>query len=434
MTTAVAGDRSSGAPAGDPEPWFVSVEIQVRPSAARPEFAAGERLDAAGVALLERARFRGLRTAVLTADRCSYGEELDWLVDRWVDCDTGDARAVAAAVRSLPGEVAVLTGSAPGAVRPAAVAARALGLRGPHPRSPVVTGDAVALRTALAAAGVADGRWAEVRAGDPELTSPVGYPCTVEPVDGAGARLGPVHDDGELRVLAARACCPRGGRSAPRLVIGEHVAGDRYAADGHVDRGVPTVHAWSEVLTTPPPHSAGLLLTATARPPSAEAVAFVGAVLAAAGYDLGPFHLEFVLGPSGPRLAGLVPRLADAGSHACVDQVSGIDGADLAVARLLGRQGPARQRAAAASTQLFLGSHAAGRVRAVSGLPDVGCIPGLVVAEVFADVGGTAEPATCGRAHLGHVVTVGDTPEQSRRRAAAALDAIRVEIEELQPV
>ncbi|WP_374201289.1 hypothetical protein [Blastococcus sp. KM273128] len=54
----------------------------------------------------------------------------------------------------------------------------------------------------------------------------------------------------------------------------------------------------------------------------------------------------------------------------------------------------------------------------------------MLVAEVFADVGEAAEPASCRRAHLGHVLTVGQTPCQSRRRAAAALDAIRVDVDE----
>ncbi|MCF6742729.1 hypothetical protein E9529_00275 [Blastococcus sp. KM273128] len=274
--------RMPGDGSGAAEPWFVSVEVQGRLTAARPEFAAGERLEAVGAAVLERARARGLRTAVLTRDRRAHGEDVGWLVDRWLGCDTGDAAAIAAAVRSLPGRVAAVAGCAPGTAGPAAVAARALGLRGPDPASPVVTGDAVALREALAAAGVADGRWGVVRADAPAPVSPVGYPCTVE-VDGAGTRVGPVLDDGELRVLAARACCGPGTPSASHLVVGEHVPGPRYAADGHVDGGAVTVHAWSELLTTPPPHAAGLLLTATARPPSPDAAAFVGAVLPPAG-------------------------------------------------------------------------------------------------------------------------------------------------------
>ncbi|MCF6506883.1 hypothetical protein E9549_05615 [Blastococcus sp. MG754426] len=426
-------ERVPGDPAGADEPWFVSVEVQGRVPAARPEFAAGERLDAAGAAVLERARARGLRTAVLTRRRRSYGEDVDWLVDRWLDCDTGDAGAIAAAVRSLPGRVAALAGWAQGTTGPAAVAARELGLRGPDPASPVVTGDAVARREALAAAGIPDGRWAVLRADAPAPASPVGHPCTVE-VDGAGTRVGPVHDDGELRVLAARACCGPGTLSAGRLVIGEHVAGPRYAADGYVDGGAVAVHAWSELASTPPPHPAAVLLTATTRPPSPDAAPFVAAVLAACRYELGPFHLEFVLGPSGPRLVALAPRPADAGAHACVDQVSGLDTADLVVARLLDRPAPGGRAGVAASTQLLLGSHATGRVRAVSGLREAADIPGLLVAEVFADVGDAAEPASCRRAHLGHVLTVGETPRQSRRRAAAALDVIRVEIEALQPV
>ncbi|SEL55389.1 Biotin carboxylase [Blastococcus sp. DSM 46786] len=434
MTEPVPGDRSAGVVA---ERWFVSVEVQVRATAARPELAAGERLDAAGVAVLERARSRGLRTAVLTRDREGYGEDLDWAVDRWVDCDTADALAIIGAVHPLGGTVAAVTSTVARFSGPAAVAARTLGLRGPTPGSPTLAGNRGALRRALAAAGLADVRWAEVAADAPDLTSPVGYPCVVRPVaGGGGGDAALVSDDRELREVAARhlARSDRRWEGLPRLrlVVEEHVPGPRFGADGFSGDGDHVVLAWSEIVTTPPPQHDHLVSTATTRPPVPHAVGWVRCWLAAVGHDTGPFHLEFVLGPAGPRLADVATGLAGDGAHTCVDQVSGIDTADLVVARLLGEPpaGPARAGVAGACTQMNLTAHAIGRVRAVAGVRDTGAIPGLVVAEVLTDVGRTTGPAE----RLAQVMTVGETPEQSRRRAAAVLDAIHVGVDDVDPV
>ncbi|MGY2065236.1 hypothetical protein [Blastococcus sp. SYSU DS0619] len=413
----------------------MTVELDEPRGAARPEFGAGERLDGPGPGLLDRAGRRGLRTAVLTRGSRQGADGIDWPVDRWVPCDTADPAAIVAAARSLGGEVAAVTSPVDGFAGPAAAAARLLGLRGPTPGSAALASDAVAVRTALATAGVADIAWAEIAAGA-AATSPVGYPCVVRPVDaGAGCAAGLVADDAELRALAARhrarVSSGRDGRPRHRLLVEERVPGRRYAADGFVDERGPVVLAWSELIMAPPPHLTELARTATAGAPCADAAEHVGAWLAALGYDAGPFHLEFVLGPAGPRFAALHPRLAPAGARACVEQVSGVDTADLAVARLLGEPAGAVVPTVGAATLMHLSAHTAGRVRAVSGVRQVGRIAGLLAAEVFADVGSATAPPTCSGEHVGHVIAVGETPEQARRRAVAALDGIRVEIEEL---
>ena len=431
------GDSQHGTPVGG-EPWFVAVEVPVRARAARPELGAGERLDAPGVAQLERARSRGLRTAVLARDLALYADDLDWAADRWIECDTLHPEPIVAAVGGLDGTVAALTSSVDDVVGPAAAAARALGLRGPTPGSPALAHDEGVLRAALAAAGIAVAPWVVVSADDPDLESAVGYPCVVAPVDGGRALgVGLVSDRGELRALAARHAvrptCGRGVRPR-RILLEQYVDGPRYCADGVVTAGEPVILSWSDQMMGLAPGFTEMALTATRQAPTPGAAGFVAAVLDAAGYDFGPFHLEFVLGPTGPLVTALHPRPAGAGAQRCVDLVSGRDTADLAVALLLGEAptgaGPSP---VTASTRMCVMAHAVGRVRSVAGLRDVAHIPGLVVAEVFTDVGGETGPSHAG-GHLGHVVTVGCTPEQARRRAAYALDGIRVDVEELQTV
>lgn len=437
MASTAGDSRHSTAVRGGP--WFVAVEVPIRARAARPELGAGERLDAPGVAQLERARSRGLRIAVLGRDPGVYAGDLDWVADRWIECDTLHPESILAAVGELDGAVVALTSSVDEFVAPAAVAARALGLRGPTPGSPALARDEGVLRAALTAAGIAVAPWVVVSAADSGLESAVGYPCVVAPVDGSRVReVGLVSDGSELRTLAARhaarASDGRGLRPRPGLLVEQYVEGPRSCADGVVAAGEPVVLAWSDQTMSLPPDFTEMALTTTRQPPTPTAAGFVAAVLDAAGYDFGPFHLEFVLGPTGPLVTALHPRPAGAGAAQCVDLVSGRDTADLVVALLLGEDpasaGPA---SAAASTRMSVMAHVAGRVRAVTGVGDVARIPGLVVAEVFTGVGDETGPATTG-GHLGHVVTVGCTPEQARRRAAYALDGIRVDVEELQSV
>ena len=343
------------------------------------------------------------------------------------------------AAHELEGPVEALTSSVDGFIGTAAAAARALGLRGPRPGTPALAQDESAVRAALGAAGIPVAPWVAVAADDPEPASAVGYPCVVAPVD-AGRRtdVGLASDGRELRALAARHAArssyDRGVRPRRCLLVEQYVAGPRCSADGVVVDGEPVVLAWSEQVMALPPEFSVMAATATGQPPTSGADGFVRAVLAAAGHDFGPFHLEFVLGPTGPLFASLEARPADPGSQYCVDQVSGLDTADLAVGILLGEAVSLcglPGAAAAASTRMLLVSHVAGSVRSVSGLQAVAGIPGVVVAEVFAAVGSATERH--GSA-LGHVLTVGGTPRQARRRAAYALDGIQVDVEALQAV
>ncbi|WP_165400414.1 ATP-grasp domain-containing protein [Blastococcus saxobsidens] len=420
--------------------WFVAVELLRRSSAGRPELGVGERLEAPGVAQLERARARGLSTAVLTRDRAFYGDDADWLVDRWIECDTVDPSAILAAIGPLGGTVAAITSTVDGFLGAAAAAARSLGLRGPTPDSPALANDEAALRSAVTSAGLAVSPWVSVSAGALALTSAVGYPCVVTPVDGARRwDAAVVADDHQLRELAARHArrdtYGRRVRPRHRLLVEQYVHGPRYAADGYVTEGEAVILAWSAQVMTLPPEFTEFALTAVRQPPTPGAGAFVGAALAAAGHDFGPFHLEFVLGPAGPVLTSLHARPAGPGAQLCVDHVAGVDTADVAVALLLGESPPGPpDEAVAACTRMYLVSHTAGRVREVSGVREVASIPGLLVAEVFTDVGDAIEPPGTPAGYIGHVLTVGASPEQARRRAAYALDGIRVDVEELQAV
>ncbi|TFV68113.1 UNVERIFIED_ORG: hypothetical protein E4P37_00005, partial [Bacillus sp. AZ43] len=116
-------------------PWFVCLGLD-RPHRAAPgAVRLGERFLAPGEALLDRAQRRGLGTVVLSRDPADDGDGAEWLVDRWVACDTHDPRAVLAALRALGGPVAAVVGGGAATAVPAASVARVLGLRGPSPEA-----------------------------------------------------------------------------------------------------------------------------------------------------------------------------------------------------------------------------------------------------------------------------------------------------------
>lgn len=322
--------------------WFVSVELH---TVSGGELIHGTRVPGPSEEMIRHARVRGLRTAVLASDRDFYKTDLDNLVDEWIVCDTRDPAAIHRAVASLPGRVAAVTSLVDTFVGPVAAAARSLGLRGPSPGTAALARDKAVARAALAAAGIPDVHWAVREAADPSIESPLGYPVVVKPVDGAASwdvelATGPE----EVRALARRHLArryPRGVQPQHRLLFEEYVTGPLYSAEGVVDAtGQVQVLGWSSRRLTDPPHFAELAVTFAQDEPFEGASQYAESLLHALGYDFGPFHLEVIAGPAGPRLVELNPRLVGSGAHACIEEVIGYSGIDLVVAQLLGEAWP----------------------------------------------------------------------------------------------
>lgn len=395
-------------------PWFVTVELHVIGNGAEHGWAVGRHVPGPSEEMLLRAKARGFRTAALVADRTFYGNRLEALVDRWIQCDTQDAGAVDYVIAGLPGHVAAVTSLVDTFVGVAAAAARARDLSGPTPGTPALARDKAAARQALADHGVPDVAWAAVDTHDPALRSPIGYPCIAKPVDGAASwDVELVHDTEQARALARRHAArryPRGVRPQHRLLFEEYVPGPLFSAEGIVaSDGVPHILGWTSRELTEPPYFAELALTFTTEEPLPGVSAYVERVLWALGYDFGPFHLEVILGPRGPRLVELNPRLVGSGAHACLEQVLGVSAVDLVLRHLLDEPLPALGSSGAA-TQMYLVPERDGLVTCAPAPPNPRTMPGLVAAASSIEIGRTVQAgARSSSDYTGWVITHGTT-------------------------
>ena len=261
--------------------------------------------------MLQAARRRGLRTAVLAADRVLYGHVYDDLVDAWLVTDTSDARAASTAITALDGEVAAVTSSVDSFVRVAARVARRRGLRGPDPEGAGIGRDKARARQALADADIPDIRWATLPARLEDIASPIGYPCVVKPVDGVASwDVALVTSDQEVQSLARRHLRREYGRNVRprrRLLFEEFFDGPLYSAEGFTGPDGVRILGYSDRVMSPPPHFIELAVRFASTPPFPDARAFVESCLKALGYDFGAFHLEFILTPAGPGWSSLTP-------------------------------------------------------------------------------------------------------------------------------
>jgi biotin carboxylase len=408
--------------------WFVSVELHTSSSAGSIH---GEPIMGPSAEMLHRARSRGLTTAVLVADRSFYGTDLDGLVDRWVVCDTRRPADIRSSAEALPGRLVALTSLVDTFVGPTSVAARELGLPGPTPGTAALARDKSLARAAVAASGIQDIEWSVMNADDPDLDSPLGYPVIVKPVDGAASwDVELVKDQMQARALAARHLArkyPRGVEPQRRLLFEEFVPGPLYSAEGMVDAsGAVRVLGWSSRIITDPPYFAELAVTFAREEPFSGADQYAVTLLRALGYDFGPFHLEVILGPQGPRLVELNPRLIGSGAHKCVEEVVGRSAVDLVVDQLLGERWDHdfTPRAGRSATQMYFVPAESGTV---SVLPDGSLMMdwnGVVAAASQVKVGDTLSPAVCSSSdYLGWVITRGRDRADSEAVARTVLRA-----------
>lgn len=408
--------------------WFVSVELHTVTRAAPPGWSVGRPVPSPSADLLRRAQGRGLLVAVVASDRSFYGSEFVDLVDTWLECDSRDDRSILRAIAGLSGPVRAVTSLVDTFVGPAARVAAALGLVGTDPQAPALVRDKAAARRALAVSGVADVRWGVGDAHDPAIESPIGYPCVAKPVDGAASwDVELVADREQTLSLARRHAArsyPRGVTPQHRLLFEEYVPGPLFSAEGIVGPGGrPYILGWSSRVMGRPPSFAELALTFSTDEPTRGANHFVVEVLAALGYDFGPFHLEVILGPEGLRLVELNPRFVGSGAHVCLELVLGVSPLELLLTQLLDEPLPTTVPSGAA-TQMYVVAAAEGLVSRTAAPYGLAGLPGIAAAASFASVGDRVVAATSSSDYLGWVISVGSDPDDAVARAGAGVNVL----------
>jgi len=388
------------------------------------------------------ARARGLRPVLLS----SRPERYPWVVEDEVDVilvDTADAGAVSTAARNCVG----LVTSSEYFVAVTARAATRLGLPGGDPGAVERCRDKRLQRAALAGAGVPVPSFAV--AASPEeavqAAAGVGFPAVVKPADGTGSRgvrLCAIADEvwRHSGALLAQRRDERGRPTLPVVLVEEYVAGPEVSVETF---GTEVVGITAKYLGGPPwfvesghdfpaDPSAGSGDEAV----GAEAVGAVAvSALRALGLGFGAAHTEIRLGPEGPAVIEVNPRLAGGRIPTLVRLATGIDlvaaVVDAAVSgtgSALAEPGPGCAPHGWASIR-FLVPPAAGRVRRTGGVAAAAAVPGVVDVAIDARpgqrVGGTGSFLD----RVGHVISAAPTGVAARTAAERALALLELDLD-----
>ena len=368
---------------------------------------------------------------VLGSDRCHRIEEAFGEVEGFLSLDyrrpsrAADAIVREAARRPIRGLVPVDDGTAV----IAAVAAERMGLPRNPPEAARRAADKLAMRRALAAAGVPVPRFRafEIARGPERPSRAVEYPCVLKPL-GLSASRGVIRADDPAAfaaawervaaiVAASRADRRPGDARTRRWLLAEtFVPGPEVAVEGLLRGGTLEVLA---LFDKPDPldgpyFEETLYVTPSRHPPAAQgaAAAAVAAAASAMGLREGPVHAELRLGPEGPVVLEVAARTIGGLCARTLRFGAGLSLEEVVVAHAMGLPLPPHARERRASGVMMLPIPRRGVLHGVSGLPAARRVPGVVDVVVTAERGREVVPLPEGDAYLGFLFAKGDAPAE----------------------
>lgn len=385
-----------------------------------------------GMIALEQAHRLGYRPVLLTRNPGRYhglaetGAEV-------VVCETNEGDALAAVAS---GDLAGVTTTSDFYLAAAADLAALAGLPGNPPEVVRRCRDKAAVRAAL---GIDQPRYAEVRYPfeTAAAVEKAGLPCVVKPVDGSGSEN--VHvcrtiEEARAQVDAVLAVQRnvRGQAAARRALVEEYVTGPELSVEMFSQGGAAHPVGITEKSVTPPPYPVewrhvypALLDPGTER----EIFAGVAAMLTAVGYRTGPSHTEIRLGPRGPMLIEINPRLAGGMIPELVRLVDGVDLLDLQLRCAVGEQvRPTRHRAGVAGIQ-FLTAVREGILRGFPHAAAAAKMPHVTRVTVTAAAGARVGPPRDAYGRLGYVIAAAPDRAEALRSLKQAADLLRADIQ-----
>jgi len=321
----------------------------------------------------------------------------------------------------------------------AALACDALGLPGNDPARAHAPRDKGAMSAAFAAHGVSTPRTAA--ATDPEqLRRLVGIreislPAVVKPAVGAGsAGVSVVLDADDCAAAwreASAVATMYGSCEAGPVIVQDHVVGPEYSIESFTYRGRTTHVCITEKITSLGARRVelGHNLPATLPQPVEQVIhEQVAGAIRATGIRNGASHTEVIIGTDGRcSVIEIGARLAAGHIGFLLSHALGIDPWSALLDIALGRcpdLTPTRHRHAAVG---FLSSPRTGRLRGITGLPQVG---GEVVAvHLRLGAGDAVEEARTNRSRLGHVIVVGNSRDAARDHLKRLLAGVSFDVE-----
>ena len=324
-------------------------------------------------------------------------------------------RAVAEALR--PHEPAAVVALTERSVVPAAHLRAALGLPGDGVEAAVRCSDKRAMKRAARAAGLAcaDAVEAEDGLSGPEIVARLGLPLVLKAAVGSGSR----------GTVVVRDAADVPDALPPGWMAESFVDGVEMSVESLVvaDRAVfvnPTAYlepAWASL--APAPLSAA---------DHAAVVAHAEAARRALGVTAGMTHLELFLTPEGPVFGEMAARPPGGHIMPLIAHAYGIDPWEAVLRVALGEsvELPAEAARAAAVRILHPGP---GTVRAVEGVEAARAMPGVADASVRVRPGDAVGVREGTGQEVGHVIVTAATPDEAAARLAAAVAAVRVEVD-----
>jgi biotin carboxylase len=319
-----------------------------------------------------------------------------------------------------------------GGVVAAAIAATRLGLPSNPPEAASRARDKLALRRALAAAGVSQPRFAELPPGGD--VAAVGFPAVLKPAGLAMGRgviradeaEGARESERRIRKIVAAA----GDDPAAPLLLEEYVPGVEVAVEALLRGGrMETLAVFDKPDPLEGPYfEETIYVTPSRLPVDAHAAVerLVATAAAAVGLREGPVHAEVRL--DGPRLWAIELAARSIGGL-CGRTLRfglGVRLEELILRHALGLplEGRLRREQAAAGV-MMLPIPAAGTLRGVSGQDEARAVPGISDLRITIPVGGRTVPLPEGDRYLGFMFARGataDEVETALRTAHARLD------------
>ncbi|MFI9319412.1 pyridoxal-phosphate dependent enzyme [Kitasatospora aureofaciens] len=388
-----------------------------------------------GMLALTTAVRLGLEPVLFVVDPARY-QGLAETGCRVVVCDTDDPQALRKAAEEAAGgrEVAGVTTTSEYYLVQAAALAEGLGVAANPASALAACRDKSATRRTLLAHGVRQPRFAEVS--DPAeveaAVAAVGLPCVVKPVDESGSHevlwCGDVATATEqARKLLAVTRNVRGQASAGTVLVEEFLTGPEFSAEMFWADGDAVCVGITQRTVSELPYfvETGHLFPAVLPDGTAAAMADTARrSLEAVGLNRGPAHVELRLTADGPAVIEINARLAGGMIPELIRPATGIDLLEQQIRAAAGlplNLTPERERSAGIR---FLIAAEPGRLAAVEGVERAGAVAGVDRVTVTAAVGRSVRPVREAYDRLGHVIAVGDGPEQ----VGAALDAALAEL------
>jgi biotin carboxylase len=363
------------------------------------------------------------------------------LADEALVVDFADHDALLTALEGITLD-GVLTVSSDRAVPVVAAIAAARGLPGIGIETAHLMTHKVAMRRALAEAGVAQPRFAALRilSERHRAVAEVGFPAVLKPADSGGQRgifrIDSL-DDIEAHLYEALAASPTGEAILEEYVEGMELNGIVIARDGEAETltlsdrlrppgigfGVGWIHVYPATIYGDQLEMAQRLASRAVRALGlTTGIAFPQLIAAADG--------RVIVVECGARIPG--GQMADLVRHAV-----GVDLVEVALRMALGEPVPdalVRARHHQPLAVRFLtaepGPLPTGRVRRVGPLEPVLAAPGVVQAESFIAPGEQIRPVRLDGDRRGYVIAVADTNLEALDRAEAAAALLEVEVEQ----